>query len=104
MLTTGPWRPVLSNETEGEIPATTKKTLVFDLPHVDAGSWADVMVVRRVGTLPVLNLVVLARLSKRQGIQAPLELEDGSKGYRLVCDFLVMDIDAEMLGGNLKEA
>ena len=55
---------------------------------MDAGSWADVMVARRVGTLPVPNLVVLARLSKRHAMQATLKLEDGSKG--LVCDFLVI--------------
>ena len=50
---------------------------------MDAGSWADVMVVRRVVTLPVPNVVVLARLSKRQEMQATLKLEDGSKGFGL---------------------
>ena len=68
---------------------------------VNAGSWADVMVIRRVGTLPVPNLVVLGRLSKKDEMQATLKLEDGSK--RLVCDFLVMDVDAEMLGSTLPE-
>jgi len=75
---------------------------VFDLPHVNAGLWADVMVVRRVGTLPVPNLVVLAKLSVRHEMQATLKLEDGSKA--MVCDFLVLDIDMEMLGSTLDEA
>ena len=101
-VTTGFWRPVLSSETKGEISAVVKKKVVFDLPHVNAGLWADVMVVRRVGTLPVPNLVVLAKLSVRHEMQATLKLEDSSKA--MVCDFLVMDIDVEMLGSTLDDA
>ena len=68
-VTTGFWRPVLSSETKGEISAVVKKKVVFDLPHVNDESLADVMVVRRVGTRPVPNLVVLARLSVRSFLQ-----------------------------------
>ena len=46
------------------------------------------MVVRRVGTLPVPNLVVLARLPVKHEMQATLKLKDGSKA--MVCDFLVI--------------
>ena len=83
------------------MPVTVKTKFVFNSTHVNAGSWADVMVIRRVGTLLVPNLVVLGKLLRKLEMQATLlKLEDGSKG--LVCDFLVMDVNAEMLGNTLR--